>query len=131
MLSLQLAPGQSFLHFRAEAEPAPGQVGQLPGLNRRQERIKAYVCLSVPFLRRNPKFRIVDGLRAAYGEDYYICIFQEPGKMEAEIAEAGTTYVLKNILTTRQTGPPILPKGKYGIGFNPDVPGTLPSFSFQ
>ncbi|KAI5424440.1 uncharacterized protein LOC127132407 [Lathyrus oleraceus] len=94
----------------------------------RPERIKAYVCLSVPFLRRNPKFRTLDALRAAYGEDYYICRFQEPGKMEAEIAEAGIAYVLKNILTTRQTGPPILPKGKFGIGFNPDAPDTLPSW---
>ncbi|CAI8615408.1 unnamed protein product [Vicia faba] len=93
-----------------------------------QPQIKAYVCLSVPFLRRNPKFRTLDGMRAAYGEDYYICRFQEPGKMEAQIAEAGIGYVLKNILTTRQTGPPILPKGKYGIGFNPDAPETLPSW---
>ncbi|CAJ2631689.1 unnamed protein product [Trifolium pratense] len=94
----------------------------------RPERIKAYVCLSVPFLRRNPKIKTVDGRRAAYGDDYYICRFQEPGKMEAEIAEVGTAYVLKNVLTTRQTGPPILPKGEFGIGFNPDTPDRLPSW---
>jgi hypothetical protein len=48
--------------------------------------------------------------------------------MEAEIAEVGTAYVLKNILTTRQTGPPILPKGEFGIGFNPDTFDALPSW---
>ncbi|KAK2419061.1 epoxide hydrolase A [Trifolium repens] len=94
----------------------------------RPERIKAYVCLSVPFLRRNPKIKTVDAMRAAYGDDYYICRFQEPGKMEAEMAEVGTAYVMKNILTTRKTGPPIFPKGEYGYGFNPDMPSTLPSW---
>ncbi|XP_073222238.1 epoxide hydrolase 1-like [Cicer arietinum] len=48
--------------------------------------------------------------------------------MEAQTAEFGTAYVLKNILTTRKTGPPILPKGEYGTGFNPDTPDTLPSW---
>ncbi|XP_058748606.1 uncharacterized protein LOC131621582 isoform X2 [Vicia villosa] len=94
----------------------------------RPERIKAYVCLSVPFIGRNPKVTTNDARRAAYGDDYYTCRFQEPGKMEAEMAEVGTAYVLKNILTTRQTGPPILPKGEYGTGFNPDTPRTLPSW---
>ncbi|GAU11472.1 hypothetical protein TSUD_344620 [Trifolium subterraneum] len=94
----------------------------------RPERIKAYVSLSVPFSRRNPKIKPIDARRAAYGDDYYICRFQELGKMEAEIAEVGTAYVLKNILTTRQTGPPILPKGEFGIGFNPNTPDTLPSW---
>jgi len=42
----------------------------------RPERIKAYVCLSVPLLRRNPKIKTVDAMRAAYGDDYYICRFQ-------------------------------------------------------
>ncbi|XP_027350409.1 uncharacterized protein LOC113861646 isoform X2 [Abrus precatorius] len=97
----------------------------------RPERVKAYVCLSAPFVRQNPNFRMVDGLRAAYGDDYYICRFQEPGKMEAEMAEVGTEYVLKNILTTRKPGPPIFPKGEYGYGFNPDMPETLPSWLTQ
>ncbi|CAJ2631684.1 unnamed protein product [Trifolium pratense] len=92
----------------------------------RPELIKAYVCLSSPFLRRNPNKRIVDHLHDFYGEDYYVCRFQEPGKMEAEMAEVGAAYVLKNILKTRKTGPPIFPKGEYGTGFNPDTPDTLP-----
>ncbi|CAJ2631692.1 unnamed protein product [Trifolium pratense] len=93
----------------------------------RPERIKAYVCLSVPLLRRHPKIKTVDAMRAAYGDDYYICRFQE-GKMEAEIAEVGTAYAVKNMLTHRTTGPPILPKGEYGTGFNPNMSNTLPSW---
>ncbi|RHN66047.1 putative soluble epoxide hydrolase [Medicago truncatula] len=38
----------------------------------RPERIKAYVCLSVPLHRRNPKLKTVDGMHAAYGDDYYV-----------------------------------------------------------
>ncbi|XP_054779445.1 uncharacterized protein LOC129287265 isoform X3 [Prosopis cineraria] len=65
----------------------------------RPERVRVYVCLSVPFrpfLGRNPKVRTVDAFHALYGDDYYICRFQEPGKMEAELARAGTSYVMKN-----------------------------------
>lgn len=42
----------------------------------RPDLIKAYVCLSVPFFPRNPNVKPVDGFRAAYGDDYYICRFQ-------------------------------------------------------
>jgi len=35
---------------------------------------------------------------------------------------------LKLVLTTRKIGPPILPNGEYGTGFNPDTPDTLPSW---
>ncbi|XP_028780920.1 uncharacterized protein LOC114737190 [Neltuma alba] len=100
----------------------------------RPEIVKAYVCLSVPFrpfLGRNPKIRTVDAFHALFGDDYYICRFQEPRKMEEELARAGTSYVMKNILTTRQTGPPILPKGEYGTGFNPNTPEDLPSWLTQ
>ena len=47
------------------------------------------------------------------------------------MAEVGTEYVLKNILTTRKIDPPIFPKGEYGTGFNPDMPDTLPSWLTQ
>jgi len=42
----------------------------------RPEKVKAYVCLSVPFWPRNPKIKPVDAMRATYGDDYYICRFQ-------------------------------------------------------
>ncbi|CAL0311210.1 unnamed protein product [Lupinus luteus] len=78
----------------------------------RPDRIKAYVALSVPYTPRNPKVKTVDGMRALYGDDYYICRFQEPGEIETQFDNVGTEYVLKNILTTRKPGPPILPKGE-------------------
>ncbi|ESW18999.1 hypothetical protein PHAVU_006G088700 [Phaseolus vulgaris] len=97
----------------------------------RPEKVKAYVCLSVPLRRRDPKVKPVDVMRAVYGDDYYICRFQKPGEMEAQMAEVGTEYVLKNILTTRKPGPPIFPMGEYGTGFNPDMTNSLPSWLSQ
>lgn len=45
----------------------------------RPERVKAYVCLSVPFrpfLGRDPKINNYDAFHAKYGDDYYVCRFQ-------------------------------------------------------
>ena len=51
--------------------------------------------------------------------------------MEIELAEAGTAYVVKNILTTRDPGPIILPKGKYAPGFNHHMQNDLPHWLTQ
>ncbi|XVF41846.1 hypothetical protein PTKIN_Ptkin01aG0313400 [Pterospermum kingtungense] len=93
----------------------------------RPDRVKAFVCLGVPFLPRKPKMKPVEGMRLFYGEDYYICRFQEPGKIEAEIAHFGTSEVLKKIISSREPGPPYLPKDN-ALGINPDNPVTLPSW---
>ncbi|KAK7258935.1 hypothetical protein RIF29_24527 [Crotalaria pallida] len=74
----------------------------------RPEIIKAYVCLSVPFLPRNPKVKMVDGFRAKHGDDYYICRFQVPGEAEEQFAKIGTEAFIKNLLTSRQSSPPLL-----------------------
>ncbi|OIV95091.1 hypothetical protein TanjilG_21481 [Lupinus angustifolius] len=92
----------------------------------RPDRIKAYVCLSVPYMPRNPNVKPVDGMHAVYGDDYYICRFQEPGKIEAEFAKADTEEIITTFLTVRKPGPPILPKE--GIRSTPNVPNTLPSW---
>lgn len=92
----------------------------------RPDRVKAYVCLSVPFMPRNPRVKPIDGFRAVYGEDYYICRFQEPGKAEADMAKIGCEQVLKHVLTTRSVGPPIIPKE--GFGHNANTTRALPSW---
>ncbi|XP_042475880.1 epoxide hydrolase A-like isoform X2 [Macadamia integrifolia] len=45
----------------------------------RPDRVKALVCLSVPFTPRNPSAKPIDRMRATLGEDYYICRFQKLG----------------------------------------------------
>ncbi|GAB2277370.1 hypothetical protein Dimus_012073 [Dionaea muscipula] len=95
----------------------------------RPDRVKAFVSLSVPFRPRNPNFKPIPTLRSFFGDDYYMCRFQEPGKMEAEIAEYDTKYVLKKILTERSPNPPLIPKeNPFGIP-DKDAPMiTLPSW---
>ncbi|OIW00122.1 hypothetical protein TanjilG_29112 [Lupinus angustifolius] len=93
----------------------------------RPERVKAMVNLSVAFSPRNPKRKPLDTLRAIYGNDYYICRFQEPGDIEAEFSQIGTERVLKEFLTYHKPGPLYLPKGK-GFGHPIDSPIALPSW---
>ena len=42
----------------------------------RPDRVKAYVSLTVPFRPRNPNIRPIEGMRAFFGDDYYMCRFQ-------------------------------------------------------
>ncbi|PNT14096.1 hypothetical protein POPTR_010G010700v4 [Populus trichocarpa] len=94
----------------------------------RPDRVKALVNTSVLFIPRNPKRKFVETLRALYGDDYYMCRFQEPGVIEAEYAERGTERVLKELLTHRVAGPLFLPKGKGLNGAPLDAPIVLPSW---
>ncbi|KAK9288469.1 hypothetical protein L1049_016926 [Liquidambar formosana] len=93
----------------------------------RPDRVKALVNLSVAFMPRNPQMKLVDSFRAMYGDDYYICRFQEPGEVEAEFAQVGTARVLKTMLTSRSPRPFILPKGKR-LGDSGDTQIILPSW---
>ncbi|GAB2295344.1 hypothetical protein Dimus_029516 [Dionaea muscipula] len=78
----------------------------------RPDRVKALVNLSVAFSPRKPGRRPLDALRFAYGDDYYICRFQVPGEIEAEIVEAGgAEKVLRKFFAYRHPGPLYLPKG--------------------
>ncbi|BBH10433.1 alpha/beta-Hydrolases superfamily protein [Prunus dulcis] len=69
----------------------------------RPDRVKALVNLSVAFSPRNPKRKPVDGFRALFGDDYYICRFQEPGEIEKEFAGYDTASIMKK--TWEITGP--------------------------
>ncbi|GMJ07041.1 hypothetical protein like AT4G02340 [Hibiscus trionum] len=77
----------------------------------RPDKVKALLNLSVPFVPHNPQLKPVDGWRAAYGNGYYICRFQEPGDIEAEFTEIGTKAVLKGFLTYSAPDPIMLTKG--------------------
>ncbi|XP_022136085.1 uncharacterized protein LOC111007864 [Momordica charantia] len=93
----------------------------------RAEIVKAFVCLSVPFRPRNPKMKPVESMRAFFGDDYYICRFQNPGEIEEEMAQVSAKEVLRGILTTRRPGPPILPKGQ-AFKTRPETITALPSW---
>ncbi|KAL9259454.1 Epoxide hydrolase A-like protein [Drosera capensis] len=78
----------------------------------RPDRVKALVNLSVAFTARKKGRRPVEALRGAYGDEYYMCRFQVPGEIEAEIEEAGgANQVLRKFFAYRHPGPLYLPKG--------------------
>ncbi|XP_058203181.1 uncharacterized protein LOC131317651 isoform X1 [Rhododendron vialii] len=93
----------------------------------RPDRVKAYVCLSVHFTPRNPMMTTIGAMRKYFGDDHYMCRFQEPGDIEAEFAQIGVRKVVKKLLTYRHPGAIYFPKGK-GLGSFPDTSDTLPSW---
>ncbi|XBH99304.1 hypothetical protein VPH35_128669 [Triticum aestivum] len=65
----------------------------------RPDKVKALVALS---------------FRALYGDDYYVCRFQEPGAVEAEFRRLGTELVLRKFFAYRTPGPLFIPKSGWG-----------------
>ncbi|XVF22180.1 hypothetical protein REPUB_Repub12eG0151600 [Reevesia pubescens] len=92
----------------------------------RPDRVNCLVNMSIAYRPRHPKVKPVDGLRALFGDDYYICRFQEPGEIEEDFAQMDTAKIIKRFLTSRNSKPPCIPKE---IGFRglPDPP-PLPSW---
>ncbi|KAF2298373.1 hypothetical protein GH714_023350 [Hevea brasiliensis] len=93
----------------------------------RPDRIKALVNTSVAFMPRNPQVKPLDGFRFMFGDDYYICRFQEPIEAHEEFAGVDTATMLRTIFTIRDPNPPRLPKGKVYRAL-PDLPYSLPSW---
>ncbi|RLN39374.1 bifunctional epoxide hydrolase 2-like [Panicum miliaceum] len=69
----------------------------------RPDRVSALVNLSVAFMPRRPGVKPVEYFRAAYGDDYYVCRFQEPG-VEAEFTGFDLKNFFKLTLTVQTTG---------------------------
>ncbi|KAK8718126.1 hypothetical protein V6N13_045371 [Hibiscus sabdariffa] len=93
----------------------------------RPDRVKALVNLSVAYRPRNPMVKPVEGLRALFGDDYYICRFQEPGEIEDDIAQLGTEKLFKLFLTSRDPRPFLIPKetGLRGMSDPPPLPSWI------
>ncbi|RZC50984.1 hypothetical protein C5167_019411 [Papaver somniferum] len=92
----------------------------------RPDRVKALVNTSVAFPRRAAN-KPTERLRAAFGDDYYICRFQEPGVAEAEFARSTTRNLITKFFAMRTPGPLCVPK-EIGFGGSPNKPATLPSW---
>ncbi|KAJ4831544.1 hypothetical protein Tsubulata_039877 [Turnera subulata] len=92
----------------------------------RPDRIKALVNTSVVFMPRHPQISPLQGFKLLFGDDYYICRFQEPGEAERGFAQLGTTSLFRRFLASRDPTPPSIPKD-IGFGAIPD-PSSLPSW---
>ncbi|KAK1434489.1 hypothetical protein QVD17_00232 [Tagetes erecta] len=84
--------------------------------------------MSVSYRPRHPKMKPIETMKTFFGEDYYMCRFQEVGVMEDEIKSFETAEVLKKILTDKTPGPPSLPRSDpFGLKAL-DGPLCLPSW---
>ncbi|PON88841.1 Epoxide hydrolase-like [Trema orientale] len=90
----------------------------------RPERVKAVVNLSVSYMRRNPAMKFLDGFRAFFGDEFYMCRFQEQGEIEKDFASDDTATVLKILYTSFGPRPLRIPKEGGFKGLN--APDTLP-----
>ncbi|KAI3838283.1 hypothetical protein MKX03_019334 [Papaver bracteatum] len=93
----------------------------------RPDRVKALVNMSIPFIPRNPSTKPTDRLRAAFGNDYYMIRFQEPGVMEADFATVGAETAFRKLL---KADSPLIPTD-IGTWVPPNSIITLPSWLSQ
>ncbi|KAF7153919.1 hypothetical protein RHSIM_Rhsim01G0286700 [Rhododendron simsii] len=93
----------------------------------RPERVRALVNMSVVFHPRSPSRKPIQSLRAAFGDDYYMCRFQEPGEAEEEFSRVDTARLIKYFFLSRTPGPLCVPK-EVGFGGSPHTPFDLPSW---
>ncbi|GAA0184996.1 hydrolase [Lithospermum erythrorhizon] len=93
----------------------------------RPDRVKAFINLSVPFMPRHPYLSVVQGLRAAFGDDFYMCKFQEPGEVEGVFASAETANIMRRFLSNHDPAPLIFPK-EIPLPAILQAPAELPSW---
>lgn len=92
----------------------------------RPDKVKALVNLSVAFRPRNPTQKPVEYLRKTYGDDYYVCKFQEPGVAEKEIARTDCKSIHRGFLTVTNSGPFLIKEGQEIVSSKNQSP--LPSW---
>jgi len=69
----------------------------------RPDRVTALVNLSVVLRPRDPTTKPTEKMKTVFGEGYYMCRFQEPGRAEEEFARYACATVLKKFLLTTRT----------------------------
>ncbi|XP_078148962.1 epoxide hydrolase 2-like isoform X2 [Carex rostrata] len=67
----------------------------------RPERVRALVNIGIPYLRRTPSVKPTDRFFKAFGEGFYMCQFQEPGRAEASFARYEVSTVLKKFFSIK------------------------------
>nr|GME00600.1 bifunctional epoxide hydrolase 2-like [Ipomoea batatas] len=75
----------------------------------RPDRIKALVNMSVALSPRHPTRKPLENMREAFGDDFYICRFQQAGEAEDVFGSVDTATLFKAFLTNRDPRPPRIP----------------------
>ncbi|XP_078166032.1 epoxide hydrolase 1-like [Carex rostrata] len=93
----------------------------------RPDRVKALVNLSVAFIPRNPAVKTVDHFRSLYGDNYYVCRYQEYGVAEKEYESMDSKLFFKITTTMSAAGGP-LPFSKASMESCKEACEVLPSW---
>ncbi|TVU22433.1 hypothetical protein EJB05_32127 [Eragrostis curvula] len=93
----------------------------------RPDLVRALVNLSVAYHPRRPEGSPLQAIKAACGEDHYMCFFQKPGVAEAVFAKTDLKYVFKKIFGMRKPAPLIIAKDKSFFD-SIDSDGTCPAW---
>uniref|UniRef100_A0A803KYK1 AB hydrolase-1 domain-containing protein n=1 Tax=Chenopodium quinoa TaxID=63459 RepID=A0A803KYK1_CHEQI len=91
----------------------------------RPDRVKGVVCLSVPFFLRDPNNKPTDFFRRIFGDDFYVCQFQETGRAERAFARYDYLTVMKKYLLVDRTDNLVAPEGMEMIDYL-ETPSVLP-----
>lgn len=91
----------------------------------RPDRVKGVVCLSVPYFPRDPNTKPTHSFRWSYGDDFYICQFQEPGRAEKAFARYDYLTVMKKFLLLGKRDNLVAPEGVEMIDYL-ETPSILP-----
>jgi pimeloyl-ACP methyl ester carboxylesterase len=91
----------------------------------RPDRVKALVCLSVPFSPRSPNIKTTESYKQMFGDDYYVSQFLEPGRAEKAFARCDYVTVMKKFILINKTDPLIAPPGMEIIDYL-ETPSFLP-----
>ncbi|CAL1360934.1 unnamed protein product [Linum trigynum] len=96
----------------------------------RPDRVKGLVALSVPFYNRNPEARFTEIFDRVFGDGFYICQFQEPGRAEQAFARYDCLTVMKKFLLLNRTDNMVAPPGIEIID-DLETPAVLPAWITQ
>ncbi|XP_022841633.1 uncharacterized protein LOC111365374 [Olea europaea var. sylvestris] len=93
----------------------------------RPDRVKAVIALTVPISPRSPNVKYLESFEQMFGNDFYICQFQEPGRAERSFSRYDYLTVMKKFLLLTQTDLLIAPPGMEIIDYL-RTPSFLPSW---
>ncbi|KAJ4714302.1 Epoxide hydrolase 2 [Melia azedarach] len=91
----------------------------------RPDRVKGFVSLCVPFYQRDPNNKTIESCRKVFGDDLYLCQFQEPGRAERAFARYDYLTVMKKFLLITKTDNLVAPLGMEIIDYL-ETPAILP-----
>ncbi|KAL2905502.1 Epoxide hydrolase A [Bienertia sinuspersici] len=91
----------------------------------RPDRVKGVICLAVPYSPRDPSTKPTDSYRQFYGNNFYVCQFQEPGRAECAFARYDYVTVMKKFLLLGRMDSLVAPEGMEMVDYL-NTPSILP-----